>query len=62
MSRLAKHLVPIDTGRRFAEVPSMSTLNVQEGVCEVPHKIAREYRLEVRLTGKLYQQMFEEGL
>ena len=49
MSRLAKHLVPIDTGRRFADVPTMSTLSVQEGVCEVPHLIAREYRLEVRL-------------
>lgn len=49
MSRLAKHLVQRDTGRRVVDVFPMSTLSVHEGVCEVSHLIAREYRLEVRL-------------
>jgi hypothetical protein len=124
MSRLAKNLVAFDTGRGFADVIAMPTLNIQEVVSDMPDNTAHEYRLEVlvgastlvnksvteqsdhkenvftnairatrrkiveeafgefrpliyqineaihardwneanRLTGKLYQQMFEDGL
>jgi len=50
MSQLAKSIVAFETGRKLTDVAPMSTFNSEQSVKEFPDKIAREYRLEVRLV------------